>query len=350
MDHWQRIFDYLSLPTTTTLYIGVGSSMGHYAEVTEQNNQQYPCFLNNFEGSHLVVLIDPCLESDLKLFRYFEQQGDPLTLVNQTNWNKTTSIESSGLLTNNIKKTFPGSVVPRVREFDNSKGKFFAINDCFYPEVNCHMDDKHKIKASESVSILLQLVTLALSKVNPCKIIYQDYTGADTTNAYGNLFDIFGRDTILSNVCFDVSQHDGGCFIELRPDMVQLDESGNFIQEKYESLTKFSSSPNYLKSLKSRIDVLAYPTVWNYIKLRESASFEQVFVNRVKILATLYGLDFDPLVSNERLCYQYLCIIKTVIRDIVRSRDIDDSLACFLLENLENRSVFTNTLSILKFE
>ena len=48
MDHWQRIFNYLSLPTTTTLYIGVGTSMSHYAEVTEQNNQQYPCFLNNF--------------------------------------------------------------------------------------------------------------------------------------------------------------------------------------------------------------------------------------------------------------------------------------------------------------
>jgi hypothetical protein len=350
MDHWQRIFNYLSLPTTTTLYIGVGSSMSHYAEVTEQNNQQYPCFLNNFEGSHLVVLIDPCLESDLRLFRYFEQQGDPLTLVNQTNWDNTASIESSGLLTNNIKKTFPGSVVPLVREFDNSKGKFFAINDCFYPEVHPQMDDKHNIKASESVSILLQLVTIALSKVKPSKIIYQDYTGADTTNAYGNLFDIFGRDTILSNVCFDVSQHDGGCFIELRPDMIQLDESGNFVQEKYERLTKFPNSPNYLKSVKSRIDILAYPTAWNYIKLKESVSFEQVFVDRVKNLATIYGLEFDLSASRAKLCAQYLCILNTVIRDIVRSRDIDDSFADFLLGNLENRTEFNNAISILKFD
>jgi hypothetical protein len=344
MNHWQRIFDYLSLPTTSILYIGVGSSMGHYAEITEKNNQQYPCFLKNFGGSHLVVLIDPFMEADLKLFSYFDQLGEPLTLVNQTN------MKSSGLLSDSIKKSFPDSVVPYVREFDNPKRKFFVINDSFYPEVNHHMDKTQSNKASESISILYQLVSIALGKIKPTKIIYQDYTGTDTTNSYSNLFEIFGRDVVLSNICFDVTQNDGGCFIELNPDMVQLDSQGNFIQEKYENLTKFRNSPNYLKILRNRIDILAYPTVWNYIKLKENASFEQVFVNRVKILAILYDLDFDPLLSHERLSYQYLCIIKTVTRDIVRSRDIDDTYADFLLENLENRTAFSNALSILKFE
>lgn len=351
MNHWQRIFDNLSLPTTTTLYIGVGSCMGHYAELTEQNNQQYPCFLNNFPGSHLVVLIDPCMESNLKLCNYWEQQGQPLNLVHQTNWDNTADTQCVGRYwSDGIKNQYPGSVIPKCRQYVNSRGTFFVINDCFHPELNRHMNKEQIEKVTESFSVLCNLISMSLGKVNPSKIIYQDYTGTDTTNCYSNLFEVFGRETILPHVCFDVTQQDGGCFIELRPDMIQLDESGNFIQEKYESLTKFPHSQKYLPILKSRIDALTYPTIWNYIKLKESASFEQVFVNRVQNLAVLYGLEFNPSAKNDTLLYQYLCIIKTVIRDIVRSRDIDDSFADYLLENLENRTMFINTISVLKFD
>lgn len=351
MDYWQRIFDNLSLPTTSMMYIGVGSSMGHYTELTEQNNQQYPCFLNDFAGSHLVVLIDPCMESNLKLCEYWEQQGDPLILINQTNWDNTQNSECVvNYWTDQMKNTYPNSTVPRVREFTNSRGTFFVINDCFYPELNVHMNQTQTDKASESITILYQLVTIALGKINPSKIIYQDYTGTDTTNCYVSLFELFGREQVLSNVCFDVTQQDGGCFIELRPNMIQLDGSGNFVQEKYENLCKFPHSAKYLGILKTRIDALVYPTIWNYIKLKECANFEQVFISRVKNLALLYGLEFNHMSSRDSLLYQYLCIIKTVIRDVVRSRDIDDSFADFLLANLENRTEFINTISVLKFE
>jgi len=351
MDHWQRIFDNLSLPTTTTLYIGVGAGMGHYTELTEQNNQQYPCFLNNFPGSHLVVLIDPCMESNPKLCTYWEQQGDPLNLVNQTNWDNTTVSQCVGRYwTDGIKDEYPGSVVPKCRQYVNSRGTFFVINDCFYAELNRHMSQEQIEKVSESFSILCQLVTIALGKVVPSKIIYQDYTGTDTTFSYGNLIEVFGREAILPNVCFDVTQNDGGCFIEIRPDMIQLDESGNFVQEKYENLTKITNSPKYLQILKSRIDALTYPTVWNYIKLKECANFEQIFIDRVKNLALLYGQEFNPNSSHNVLMRQYFSLISTVIRDIVRSREIDDSFAEYLLANLENRTEFINTVSILKFE
>ncbi len=351
MDHWYRIFDNLSLPTTSVLYIGVGSGMGHYAEVTEENNQQYPCFLNRFEGQHLVVLIDPCMESELKLFNYFATQADPLELVNQINWTNTGNTEIvSRYWTDSIKNTFPNSTIPFVREYTNSRGTFFVINDCFYPESNPHMDQAHINKVSESFSILCQMVTIALGKVQPCKIIYQDYTGTDTTNCYASLFEIFGRENILPNVCFDVTQQDGGCFIQLTPNMIQLDEQGNFVQEKYENLTKFPHSAKYLPILKTRIDALTYPTIWNYIKLKECANFEQVFVNRVKTLALLYGLSFNPSARHDILINQYFTIIKTVISDIVRSREIDDSFTDYLISNLENRTEFINTISVLKFE
>jgi len=351
MNHLNRIFDNLSLPTTSMIYIGVGTSMGYYADVNEENNQQYPCFLNGFDGQHLVVLIDPCMESDLKLFDYFDNQSDPLKLVNQVNWTNSDNAEIvSQFWTDGFKNTFPGATVPFVREFTNSRGTFFVINDCFYPEPNPHMDQAHIVKASESFSILCQIVTIALGRVKPCKIIYQDYTGTDTTNCYASLFEIFGRENILPNVCFDVTQQDGGCFFQIRPNMIQLDNHGNFVQEKYESLTKFTQSTKYLPILRTRIDALTYPTIWNYIKLKECANFEQVFVHRVKTLALLYGLVFNPTARHDILLEQYIIIIKTVIRDIVRSREIDDSFADYLISNLENRTEFINTISVLKFE
>ncbi len=350
MNHWERIFDYLSLPTTSTLYLGVGTCMGHYSEITEQNNQQYPCFLNKFEGSHLVILVDPHMEANLKLFSYFQKQNDPLVLVNQTSWENSQDSECAGIFWNDlIRSQYPGSIIPKVREFTNSRGKFFIINDCFYPEANKHMNPAQLAKTEESIGIIYQLITIGLGKVNPSKIIYQDYTGFDTTCFYSSLFGIFGRDQILSHVCFDVTQNDGGCFIEINPNMIQLDNTGNFFQEKYELLTKITNSPNYMKILKTRIDNLTYPTVWNYIKLQESIEYEQVFTNRAQWLAGTYGLELD-FTYKPKLIEQYFILIKTVIQDIVRSRDIDNSFSDYLISNLHNRSEFISTMGILKFE
>ena len=352
MTHWDKIYHNLSSPSTSLLYIGVGSSMNHYAEVTNENNQQYPCFLSKINKSHLVILIDPLMETNLKLVDYFRQQGDPLTLISQTNWNNCENMECSELLSTNAENTntCSDSTSPHVREYKNSKGTFFVINDYFYSEIYNNMPKNHFKKASESISIMYQLVTIALGKIKPCKIIYQDYTGVDTTNFYCNLFTLFDRATILSHVCFDVTQDDGGCFIEFNSNMIQFNSEGNFIQEKYARLETFPTSNNYSSHLKKRIDILSYPTTWNYINLKMSPSFKQIFAERVIKLASFYDLEFDPLESQEKLCNQYLHIIQTVINDIVKSRDIDASVEEYLLENLENRSEFINALSILKFE
>jgi hypothetical protein len=287
------------------------------------------------------------MESELALVKYFIQQGDPLTLISQTNWE--TPFES-GHWTDNIKKEYPDSKIPHVREFTNSKGKFFVINDSFYSEINQFMNPIQITKTYESIALLHQLITIALGKQKPTKVIYQDYTGNDTTLCYTNFFDGLNREELINNVCFDVTQQDGGCYIELRPDMVQLDESGNFIQEKYDLLTKHKNSPYYLKILRARIDMIAYPTVWNYVKLKESADFTQLSVNKVEILASSYSVEFNSKNEYNELLEQYFNLIQIVIRDIVRSRDIDDSLADYLLENLENRTNFINSLCLLKFE
>jgi hypothetical protein len=325
MNYEQRIFDYLSLPTTNLVYIGVGSGMGNYIEITEKNNQQYPCFLKKIAGKHLVVLIDPLMESNLKLINYFEELKDPLIPQNTNN--------------------------SYIREYSNEKGLFLIINDYFYCDVNSYMQPIENDKANHHIAIIHQIISIALGKIIPSKIIFQNYTGYDTTSYYTSLFDVFDREQLISNVCFDVTQQNGGCFIDFDSNMIRLDKNMNFIQEKYELLVKFTDSRYYLKNLKSRIDLLAYPLVWNYINLKKSIDFEKIGENKIKFLAILYKLDYD--VSNNDYDYIMKCyynIIRCVITDIVRSRGIPDDFIEYLITNLENRIDFTKYMSILKFE
>jgi len=357
MNHWQRIFDYISLPTTNIIYIGVGSSMGNYQEITTKNNQQYPCFLNKFAGKHLVILIDPYMETNLKLLNYFEELNDPLILQNQINITNTTN--------------------PYIREYTNDKGLFFIINDCFYSDVNQYMEQNEIEQANHHIAIMHQIISIALGKISPSKIIFQNYSGYDTTGYYLSLFDVFNHNQLLSNVCFDVTQHNGGCFIDFDPNMITLDKNINFIQEKYELLVNFPDSQYYLKNLKTRIDLLSYPLVWNYINLKKSIDFERVsnsndshylfnrvsnsndshylfnrvLVHKIKFLAIIYKIEYD--LSNNNYNYILNCyynIIYCVITDIVRSRRIPDEIIECLITNLENRFEFTNLMSILKFE
>ena len=331
MNHWQRIFDYISLPTTNIIYIGVGSSMGDYQEITTKNNQQYPCFLNKFAGKHLVILIDPYMETNLKLLNYFEELNDPLILQNQINITNTTN--------------------PYIREYTNDKGLFFIINDCFYSDIDQYMQPIEIEQANHHIAIMHQIISIALGKISPSKIIFQNYSGYDTTAYYLSLFDVFNHNQLLSNVCFDVTQHNGGCFIDFDPNMITLDKNINFIQEKYELLVNFPDSQYYLKNLKTRIDLLSYPLVWNYINFKKSIDFERVLVHKIKFLAIIYKIEYD--LSNNNYNYIINCyynIIHCVITDIVRSRRIPDEIIECLLTNLENRFEFTNLMSILKFE
>ena len=331
MNHWQKIFDYISLPTTNLVYIGVGSSMGDYKEITTKNNQQYPCFLNKFAGKHLIILIDPYMETNLKLLNYFEELNDPLILQNQINITNTTN--------------------PYIREYTNDKGLFFIINDCFYSDVNQYMEQNEIDQANHHIAIMHQIISIALGKISPSKIIFQNYSGYDTTTYYLSLFDVFNHDQLLSNVCFDVTQHNGGCFIDFDPNMITLDKNINFIQEKYELLVNFPDSQYYLKNLKTRIDLLSYPLVWNYINFKKSIDFERVLVHKIKFLAIIYKIEYD--LSNNNYNYILNCyynIIYCVITDIVRSRRIPDEFIEYLITNLENRFEFTNLMSILKFE
>ena len=48
MSVWDNIFNNINDQTINFVGLFVGCAMGYYNEITEENNQQYPCFLNNF--------------------------------------------------------------------------------------------------------------------------------------------------------------------------------------------------------------------------------------------------------------------------------------------------------------
>ena len=43
--NWSNIFDAVAQGSTAVVYLGIGSAMGSYNQVTSTNNQQSPCFL-----------------------------------------------------------------------------------------------------------------------------------------------------------------------------------------------------------------------------------------------------------------------------------------------------------------
>lgn len=345
MNYWEDIINILQLPTTTMLYIGIGSSMERYDEITQSNNQQYPCFLNKFEGRHLVVLIDPEMEPKLKLCEYFNQENDPLTLIDQK-----------------IKTNLPSDdndIEPKFieRRFANSKGDFFILNDHFYFETSPYMDSEQNQKAILTRNMLFNLVSIVVNKTTQCKMICQDYSGRDTSRNYIEMFNFFDHSTLISRVCFDVTQNDGGCFIEIRPDMCNLDKSGNFIQEKYQELVKYSKSQFYLGVLKTRIDALLYPITWNYTRLlshdpNNEEPYVQVYLPRVNDMRLIYRKKycFSETTPHCELKTYYLDLILTMLNDIVESREITSELVKYLMDNINNRTLFTNTLSVLKYE
>ena len=353
MSYQESILDILSTNPISTVYIGIGANMGHYDVLTQENNQQFPCFLNKLPDQYLVILIDPCMEQNLKLVEYFEQENDPLVQISQINWSENESGQASHFWDESVKNRYPNKTIPMMREYSNSRGHYFVINDCFYLDIsepNQYTTELKQEKTLESIGFIYQLITTIFENQRSIKMICQDYTGDDTTNFYTSLFSIFGRDLVTKNICFDVTQQTGGCFINFNSDMIRFDTNGDFIQEKYEKLENISDSPHYYEILKLRISFLIYPLSWNYMNLFKSEEFIECLSQSVRSHAEIYGIDFNMELSHNDLLLQYEQIIHVTIDDIIKSRNLDPDISKYLFENLHNRNDFINAVSILRFE
>ncbi len=338
---WDKISNTASNLTSNLIYFGIGSSMESYQEITTSNNQQYPCFLDKFEGNKVIVLFDTHLETPLKIEEYFEGKDDPLDMVDSTF---------------GVNNTF------FFREFRNHSGsvKVYAINDYFNFEHTNYLDGEEKKRYNDSVDItltnMINLIGICLGKHTKTKIILQDYTGRPTINFYTSLLKMFDRDEMLSNIIFDVTQRDPGCFFEITPEYPTLDDFGNFIQESYVELTRIRKSPIFNQVLRKRIDQVVYPLTSNYVKLTQEPSFELAGMDKIASLCTIYSIEFNDTIkkndterNRDYLLAKFMELIQIMLKDIVRSQDCDVSYIDHFIQLMFNRNEFINAMSVLKY-
>ena len=310
MNFWNKIFAKIGLPSVNIVYMAIGCSMGHYHEITNTNNQQYPCFLNNFQGKKVIILIDPYLEEDLKI-------QEQLVLV------ETIIIDNK-----------------KIRFFENNNLFVLAINQSFNYEFTQWLTPEENQNVQNDIAIIYNIIEICLNKIIPTKVILQDYTGRDSTLFYSSLLNSFDRNDLLNNILFDVTYDSGGCIVELSETMIQNDISGNFIQNKYLPLINVNDNMQLDKLIKARIDKLCYPLLFYYSDL---------YISKIKLLASIYMVDYDEYnMDNDYVLHVYKQLIYIIIQDIVQIRGLNPEEHTFLLENIHNRSVFVQTIGLLK--
>lgn len=343
MFYWNYVIDKISEPNTKLVYIAIGSGMGHYTQITESNNQQYPCFLDKFDGRKVVILIDPDLESPLKVESYFENLNNQLRLVRAV-----TNPDEDDEKHSNDNRPKPPHIF---RQFTNSNIDLFAINTSYDYQFYDRTTPYERTKIDGDIAKMIDMIFICLGKVNKTKMIVQDYTGRDINHFYISMFKFFNKKEILNNVLFDVTQNDGGCFFDIKPSMAQVDSENNFIQERYSKLTQYTRSPFYDQILKTRIDILNYPISYYYFKLSESPVFGVNNLDRLNLWFAIYEIEWDSENKNpDYLKTKFLELSRVMIEDIVDSRSCGADVKKYLSDNITNRSVFINTLSILKFD
>jgi hypothetical protein len=304
--------------------MSVGCSMEDsiYDEITDENNQQYPCFLNKFSGHKLIILIDPILESNLKIEKYFAKKGNPLVPNNENN--------------------------THIRIFKNSEVTIYALNESInYSSYTWF--NKDKAPDTDKIHII---INKCLNKKKITKFILQDFTGNDTTPFYSNLLKTYDRNYILNHINMDVTQTNGGCRFVIKPDLIKLDEHGNFIQEKYLKLSKFKDSNLFTTILNSRINILTYPIAFYYSKLIESPEYELDNMNlyNISLISIIYNIDYDPDIKEPSyIISNLLALINVMLKDITDAKGLNDMFE-ETINIIHNRNLLYNTLKALKLE
>lgn len=332
-DYWNYVFKYIN--QVNHIYFAVGCAMPQYQfsddaksdyrfNITEKNNQQYPCFMNKFVGKKMIVLIDTDLEftcknnnvdtdRELVIEQYFARINQPLQRI----------------VHNEI-----------LRVLGNNEVIVFAHKSKFYYEEDPYMPKHNVEKFREVFAKFIHLIEHCIEYNK--KIIVQDYTGRDLTHIYLRFLDTYGN-TILNNIIFDVTQEYGGCYIELKPSHVNMDKNGNFIQEKYSKLVDFVNSERYKDIYKSRLSIVNYPLSWSIFKLNEDENYSEINFENYILLFTIYDCIYDDKYKKESL----IILVKAMLEDIIKSRGGDLSRIDEIMSKITKKQEFKKELELL---
>lgn len=332
MFNWEPIFTEALQANTKLVYLGIGSAMGYHINdinnrISDEQNQQYPPFLKKFEGKKMIILIDPYLEDYLAVEQYMNEH----------------------------EFKFEKYAVDNVRVLRNDEIVVYAIKETFDYLINTRGTPQEIIESRRKVdwdfSNLINLIGICLEKRPKTKIILQDFTGRDTSSFYTGLFNIFDKVDLINNVMFDVTQKDGGCFIEMNELQASIDFEGNFIQEKYMELTRITDSPLFKSILKDRIQLVVYQLLYNYLGLKKNPAHELINIEKIYGLAHSYDIKIDEFNKNSDYLIQiHQQLMQKIIEDIVIARQIDSSAISNLIQIIDNRTTFINLMTVLNFD
>jgi hypothetical protein len=295
------ITETMNDPLLEVTYFSVGSSLKSYdySIINPLNNQQYPIFLNKFQGKKLIVLVDPLLENKLAIEQLFEDLNDPLVRNNNIEY-----IKRNNLLV-----------------LQNDRITVIALREYF----NYEEDEEHKLNNCEYFhhSYLDTIIELTLN--NSKKLIVQDFTGRSIVTHYCDLLHKYERQNVLNNILYDVSNnYDGQCYFEFSMEQALI-INNCFLQPLFMQVRDLHNDQNHVyKQKKLRIEMILLLT-------SSSVYNNKVNQNKLKYLSNLYNTND----MNQ--------ILLAFINDVAMNEDLEKEI----VSNIMNRSKMISLLNSL---
>jgi len=107
---------------------------------------------------------------------------------------------------------------------------------------------------------------------NKIKMIMQDFTGRDLTYYYIKLIKLFGKERMLENIIFDITQmYEGNCFPDVDLDVL-IDTNGNFIQSKYDKIN-INTVKDYWPMIRNLAYMIRNPRERHYNSIKICVTF-----------------------------------------------------------------------------
>jgi len=296
------ITETMNDPLLEVTYFSVGSSLKSYdySIINPLNNQQYPIFLNKFQGKKLIVLVDPLLENKLAVEQLFEDLNDPLVRNNNIEY-----IKRNNLCV-----------------LQNDHITVIALREYFNYEEE---DEEHKLNNCEYFhhSYLDTIIELTLN--NSKKLIVQDFTGRSIVTHYCDLLHKYDRQSVLNNILYDVSNnYDGQCYFEFSMEQALI-INNCFLQPLFMQVRDLHNDQNYVyKQKKLRIEMILLLTSSNVYNNKTNQ-------NKLKYLSNLY---------NTNDMHE---ILLAFINDVAMNEDLEKEI----VSNIMNRSKMISLLNSL---
>lgn len=314
---YKETMNLLNNTRPDVIYFAVGCFMGHYNDISPANNQQNPKFMQKFDGKKkFYIFMDPLLENPLKL----ESQIN-LVINNSSN-----------------------NIIQDYVVLENNEYKVVAINKHFYFYNNIHISNTHNQELDQL--FLYGLVNYAVER--NIKLIVQNYSGEDISASYNDIASIFGKERVFKNVLFDVTQNEGGCFVDFNRYPIFYDAKDNFIHPRFFSFVEMKKiNKDYYKSmLVKRLNILSWQIARHLRILKGELECDNYDKKHIKSIindmSMIYSINQD--ITKENLSN----LITLMIIDAAESLDVPTDVITYITENNFDQKIITNTVSTMK--